>query len=132
MGASITMAKGAADAGFFPSAAVIGDSTFCHSGLTGLLDAVIEESNIIVFILDNSTVAMTGGQKSHAENRLENICVGLGVAKEHVRSINPIKKNHEQFVKIIKEELDYKGVSVIIPTRECIQTLRKKIKTKKT
>ena len=131
MGASITMAKGAADAGFFPSAAVIGDSTFCHSGMTGLLDAVIEKTNIVVFIVDNSTVAMTGGQKSHAKNRLESICVGLGVEKEHVRTINPIRKNHEQLVKIIKQELDYKGVSVIIPTRECIQTLRKKMKAKK-
>ncbi|MCK5055925.1 MAG: indolepyruvate ferredoxin oxidoreductase, partial [Candidatus Aminicenantes bacterium] len=97
----------------------------------GLLDGIVEKSNIVVFILDNSTVAMTGGQKSHAENRLESICLGLGVEKEHVRIINPIKKNHEQFVKIIKEELNYKGVSVIIPTRECIQTLRKKMKAKK-
>lgn len=131
MGASITMAKGAADAGFSPSIAVIGDSTFCHSGMTGLLDAVIEKTNIIVFILDNSTVAMTGGQNSHAENRLESICIGLGVEKEHVRIINPIKKNHEQFVKIINEELAHEGVSVIIPTRECIQTLRKKMRAKK-
>lgn len=131
MGASIAMAKGAADAGLFPAIAVIGDSTFCHSGIPGLLDGIVEKSNIVVFILDNSTVAMTGGQKSHAENRLESICLGLGVEKEHVRIINPIKKNHEQFVKIIKEELNYKGVSVIIPTRECIQTLRKKMKAKK-
>lgn len=130
MGASISMAKGAADAGFFPSVAVIGDSTFCHSGMTGLLDAVIEEANIVVFILDNSTTAMTGGQESHAAGRLKDICVGLGVKEEHVRVINPVRKNHELFVKIIKEELDYKGVSVIIPTRECIQTLRRKTKSK--
>ncbi|MCK4762044.1 MAG: indolepyruvate ferredoxin oxidoreductase [Candidatus Aminicenantes bacterium] len=131
MGASITMAKGAADAGLFPAVAVIGDSTFTHSGMTGLLDAVIEKTNIVVFILDNSTTAMTGGQASHAFGRLESICTGLGVEKEHVRLINPIKKNHEKFVEIIKEELDYKGVSVIIPTRECIQTLRKKTKARK-
>ncbi len=131
MGASITMAKGAADAGLFPAIAVIGDSTFTHSGITGLLDAVIENTNIIVFIMDNSTTAMTGGQKSHAENRLENICTGLGVPKEHVRIINPIKKNHQEFVNIIKEELEYKGVSVIIPQRECIQTLGRKTKAKK-
>jgi indolepyruvate ferredoxin oxidoreductase alpha subunit len=131
MGASITMAKGAADAGFFPAIAVLGDSTFCHSGMTGLLDAVIENSNIVVFILDNSTTAMTGGQNSHAFGRIESICTGLGVEKEHVRTIVPLRRNHEQFVKIIKEELDYKGVSVIIPTRECIQTLRKKTKSKK-
>ncbi|MBQ3929734.1 MAG: indolepyruvate ferredoxin oxidoreductase, partial [Paludibacteraceae bacterium] len=53
MGASITMAKGAADAGVFPAVAVIGDSTFTHSGITGLLDAVNENSNITVVISDN-------------------------------------------------------------------------------
>ena len=61
MGASITMAKGAADAGFTPAIAVIGDSTFTHSGITGLLDAVNDKSSITVVILDNATVAMTGG-----------------------------------------------------------------------
>ncbi|MFO7736233.1 MAG: indolepyruvate ferredoxin oxidoreductase, partial [bacterium] len=94
-------------------------------------DACIEKTNIVVFILDNSTTAMTGGQKSHAENRLESICTGLGVEKEHIRVINPIKKNHEEFVSIIKEELEYKGVSVIIPRRECIQTLKRKMKQKR-
>lgn len=131
MGASITMAKGASDAGLFPACAVIGDSTFTHSGMTGLLDAVIEKSNIVVFILDNSATAMTGGQYSHALNRLEGICLGLGVERDHLHILNPIPKNHDEFVKIIKDEIAYEGVSVIIPTRECIQTLRKKSKAKK-
>jgi indolepyruvate ferredoxin oxidoreductase alpha subunit len=131
MGASITMAKGAADAGLFPAIAVIGDSTFTHSGMTGLLDAVMENTNIVVFILDNSTTAMTGGQKSHAEGRLMQICRGLGVAEDHIHVITPLRKNHEEFVRIIKQEIDYPGVSVIIPTRECIQTFRKKAKAKK-
>ncbi|MBN2723909.1 MAG: indolepyruvate ferredoxin oxidoreductase [Deltaproteobacteria bacterium] len=126
MGASVTMAKGAADAGIFPSIAVIGDSTFTHSGMTGLLDAVIENTNMVLIILDNSTTAMTGGQKSHAYGRLHNICTGLGVAPEHVREVIPLPKNHNELVKIIKEEVEYPGVSVIIPTRECIQTIGKK------
>jgi indolepyruvate ferredoxin oxidoreductase alpha subunit len=130
MGASITMAKGAADAGFFPSCAVIGDSTFCHSGMTGLLDAVIEKSNVVVFIADNSTTAMTGGQATHALGRLESICLGLGVEKEHFHIVNPLPKNHEEIVKIIKSEIEYNGVSVIVPTRECVQTLRKRSKKK--
>ena len=58
------MAKGAADAGLVPSVAVIGDSTFTHSGITGLLDAVNDKSPITVIILDNETTAMTGGQDS--------------------------------------------------------------------
>ena len=62
MGASITMAKGAADAGQHPALAVIGDSTFTHSGMTGLLDAVNEVTNITVVISDNLTTGMTGGQ----------------------------------------------------------------------
>lgn len=126
MGASVTMAKGAADAGLFPAIAVIGDSTFTHSGMTGLLDAVIENTNMILFILDNSTTAMTGGQKSHAFGKLKDICIGLGVNPEHVREVVPLPKNHTELVNIIKEELEYKGLSVIIPTRECIQTIGKK------
>jgi indolepyruvate ferredoxin oxidoreductase alpha subunit len=126
MGASVTMAKGAADAGMHPSVAVIGDSTFTHSGMTGLLDAVVEESPVTVVISDNATTGMTGGQKSHATNRLEEICKGLGVEAEHIRVINPLKKYHAQNRKTMEEELDYKGVSVIIAQRECIQTARKK------
>lgn len=96
MGASINMAKGAADAGLFPSIAVIGDSTFTHSGMTGLLDAVNENSTITVFILDNATTAMTGGQKSSALGRIEQICIGLGVDKDHIRVITPLKNQHRK------------------------------------
>ncbi|MCK7529584.1 MAG: thiamine pyrophosphate-dependent enzyme [Marinilabiliales bacterium] len=58
--------------------AVIGDSTFTHSGMTGLLDAVIKDSPITVIISDNSTTGMTGGQQSQATDRLESICLGSG------------------------------------------------------
>ena len=131
MGASITMAKGASDAGLIPSVAVIGDSTFTHSGMTGLLDAVIEKTPITIIISDNSTTGMTGGQDSHAYGRLEDICKGLGVDEKHLRVFIPLKKNHAQMVEIMKEELAYNGVSVLIPTRECIQTIGKKKKSKK-
>lgn len=130
MGASITMAKGAADAGLIPSVAVIGDSTFTHSGMTSLLDAVIDKSPITVLILDNFTTGMTGGQLSNATNRIENICEALGVEKEHIRVIKPLKNQHEINVKIIEEEMAYNGVSVIIPRRECIQTLNKRMREK--
>ena len=122
MGASVTMAIGAADAGLFPSVAVIGDSTFTHSGMTGLLDAVVKNSPVTIIISDNSTTGMTGGQKSQATGRLEKICEGLGVAPEHIKVIVPLRKNHEENVRIMKEEFEYKGVSVIISARECIQT----------
>jgi indolepyruvate ferredoxin oxidoreductase alpha subunit len=126
MGASVTMAKGAADAGLVPSVAVIGDSTFTHSGMTGLLDAVIEHSPITVIISDNETTGMTGGQKSSALGRLESICKGIGVDDDHLRIITPLKKNHDVNVNVMKEELEYKGTSVIISRRECIQTVSRR------
>ncbi len=130
MGASITMAKGASDAGLRPAVAVIGDSTFTHSGITGLLDAVNEKSSITVIILDNSTTAMTGGQPSAAFAKIEDICKGLGVEDEHIRIIKPLNKRHEENLDVLKEELAYEGVSVVIPRRECIQTLNKRMRDK--
>lgn len=131
MGASITMAKGAADAGLYPAVAVIGDSTFSHSGMTGLLDCVYENSNVMIVILDNSTTGMTGGQDYTGFGKLEQICLGLGVAKEHIRVFTPLKMNWDEMVSVYKEELAYEGVSVVIPRRECIQTLMKKNKLEK-
>ena len=131
MGASITMAKGAADAGVFPAISVIGDSTFTHSGMTGLLDAVNDRANITVVISDNLTTAMTGGQDSAGTNKFEAICLGLGVEPEHVRVVVPLPKNMEEITRIIREEIEYKGVSVIIPRRECVQTLNRKLRQKR-
>ena len=131
MGASITMAKGASDAGVHPAIAVIGDSTFTHSGMTGLLDAINDNANITVVISDNLTTAMTGGQDSAGTNKFEAICLGLGIAPEHVRVVVPLPKNMEEITHIIREEIEYKGVSVIIPRRECMQTLQRKLRNKK-
>ena len=130
MGASVTMAKGAADAGLVPSVAVIGDSTFTHSGITGLLDCVNDKAPVTIIILDNETTAMTGGQLSSAQGRIEQICEGIGVEKEHIRVLKPLRKNHDEMVKVMAEELAYDGVSVIIPRRECIQTLNKRMREK--
>ncbi len=131
MGASITMAKGAADGGLVPAVAVIGDSTFTHSGMTGLLDAVIEKSPITVVISDNETTGMTGGQSSSALGRIESICSGIGVEKDHLRIITPLRKNHEENTNIIREELKFQGVSVVISRRECIQTASKRRRSAK-
>lgn len=131
MGASITMAKGAADAGQWPALAIIGDSTFTHSGMTGLLDAVNENADITVIISDNLTTAMTGGQDSAGTNKFEAICRGLGVADEHLHVVVPLPKNMPEITRIIREEINYHGVSVIIPQRECIQTFKRHAKEKK-
>jgi len=126
MGASIPMAKGASEAGIHPAIALLGDSTFAHSGMTGLLDCVNERADVTVIIVDNLTVAMTGGQRSAVENRLISICRGLGVDPDHVRVIEPHPKNHGQNVAVLEEELVHPGPSVIIARRECVQTARRR------
>ena len=131
MGSAITLAKGAADAGMFPVFCVIGDSTFTHSGMTGLLDAVNENSPITVIISDNFTTAMTGGQDSAGLNKYEAICLALGVEREHLHLVVPVPKNMEQIKAIIRKEMMYKGVSVIIPQRECMQTLGRRLRRQK-
>jgi indolepyruvate ferredoxin oxidoreductase, alpha subunit len=128
MGASVTMAKGAADAGLIPSVAVIGDSTFAHSGITGLLDAVNDGSNLLLVISDNESVSMTGGQDSSALGKIESICAGVGVHPDHIRVAVPLKKNHDDMVKMLEEEIAYDGVSVVIFRRECIQAAAKRKK----
>ena len=131
MGASVTMALGAANSGVWPSVAVIGDSTFTHSGMTGLLDCVNAGASVTVCISDNLTTGMTGGQDSAGTGRIEEICRGLGVEPEHIRTIVPLPKNYPEMEKTIEEEINYSGVSVIICRRECIQTAKRHAAAKK-
>ena len=122
MGASIGMARGAALAGVHPSCAVIGDSTFTHSGLSGLLGAAHDNTSMTVFILDNSTVAMTGGQEVLATgDEFVTLVRGLGVGPDHLRTIVPLPKSHEENVRILREEIEYRGLSVIVSARACIR-----------
>ena len=131
MGASITMAKGASDAGQWPAVAIIGDSTFTHSGMTGLLDAINENADITVIISDNLTTGMTGGQDSAGTNKFEAICRGLGLSDEHLKVVVPLPKNMPEITQMIRDEINYHGTSVIIPRRECMQTLQRHLKQKK-
>ncbi len=131
MGASITMAKGAADAGQHPAVSIIGDSTFTHSGMTGLLDAINENTNMMVIISDNLTTGMTGGQDSQGTGKLEDICLGLGAHPDHVRTIDSLPKNHDEMMNLFREEINYPGLSVVISRRECIQTARRHASAKK-
>ncbi len=131
MGASLTMAIGAANSGVWPSVGVIGDSTFTHSGMTGLLDAVNSGADITLCISDNLTTGMTGGQDSAGTGKLERICEAIGVAPEHIRTIVPLPKNYPEMESVIDEELNYHGVSVVICRRECIQTAKRHAKLAK-
>jgi indolepyruvate ferredoxin oxidoreductase alpha subunit len=96
--------------------------------MTGLLDCVNSASNMTIIILDNETTGMTGGQSSSCTGRIESICEGIGVAKGHIRTIVPLKKNHDEMVETIRNEIAYPGVSVIIARRECVQILKRKNK----
>jgi indolepyruvate ferredoxin oxidoreductase alpha subunit len=130
MGASISMAHGAAQAGVYPVLCTIGDSTFTHSGMTGLIGAAKADANMTVFILDNATVAMTGGQPTMAAgDELLELLKGLGVKEDHLRVIEPLAKYHEQNAAVIAEELKHPGLSVIVAQRPCIQ-IRKPTKAK--
>jgi indolepyruvate ferredoxin oxidoreductase, alpha subunit len=130
MGASIGLAKGAAEGGLYPVVATIGDSTFLHSGMTGLLDAVDAETDMTVVIMDNFIVAMTGGQRTLlGSQNLERVVTGIGVDPAHVRVLRPLPKNTEENARIIREEIEYHGLSVIIARRECVAMA---VKTKRT
>lgn len=109
--------------------AVIGDSTFVHSGITGLIDAVYNQSNITVLILDNSTTGMTGHQphpgtgktiKNEQTHALDFVALvkACGVANENLAVIDPY--NLEETEKVIKEQIEKDGVSVIIAKRPCV------------
>ena len=127
MGASIGMAKGAAEAGSHPVVAVIGDSTFLHSGLTPLMDAVAADTNMTVLILDNEAVAMTGGQEPVVStSRLHSILLGIGVPAEHCHVVEAAPRQVQHNSEVIRRELDHHGLSVVIALKECIQTAKRR------
>ncbi len=125
MGASIGMAAGAAHAGYSPAVAAIGDSTFSHGGITPLLSAVQQNVNLNVLVVDNSTVGMTGTQRSMSTgSTLDQIILGTGISEDHFRVIEPTPRNHEQNVQVLREELAFEGPSVIVARRACIEALK--------
>lgn len=132
MGASIGMAHGmekAAGADFRKkTVAVIGDSTFIHSGITGLIDVVYNKGNSTVIILDNSITGMTGHQpnpttgftiKNEPTKQVNLIALAkaVGVSPEHIRVADPF--DLDGFEKVVKEETGADEPSVIISQRPC-------------
>jgi indolepyruvate ferredoxin oxidoreductase, alpha subunit len=129
MGASIGTAIGMEKVKGYDkgTVAVIGDSTFVHSGITGLLDAVYNRSNVTVIILDNRATAMTGGQQHPATGltlmgdkttqlNLVELVKALGV--KNVRELDPY--DYDATLKTITEEMANPGPSVIITSRPCV------------
>lgn len=132
MGASIGMARGAAQAGVEYAFGIIGDSTFIHSGITNLIDAISTKTPMTAVILDNSIVAMTGCQQTILpSSQLENLILGLGVEKEHLRVLTTNPMKIEENTQAILEEAEYRGVSVIVLVRECLEAFRIRNKAKK-
>jgi indolepyruvate ferredoxin oxidoreductase alpha subunit len=127
MGASVGMAKGAADAGLKYSIAVIGDSTFIHSGITGLIDAAAEDIPMTLIILDNSIVAMTGCQPTMVpSDKLRGLILGCGVNPDHLVVLDAKKQLIDENTARLKTEIEYRGLSVVIFKRECLEALRKR------
>jgi indolepyruvate ferredoxin oxidoreductase alpha subunit len=126
MGASISMGHGAAQAGAHPVICTIGDSTFTHSGMTALLGAAKYNANMTVMILDNATVAMTGGQDVFVTGEeFIRLLRGLGVAAHHIVHVEPVRKDHARNVQLLRNEINYPGLSVFIASRPCIHTKRR-------
>jgi indolepyruvate ferredoxin oxidoreductase alpha subunit len=129
MGASIAMAHGASLAGAHPIICTIGDSTFAHSGMTGLIGAIKSNANMTVMILDNATVAMTGSQETMATGeQLMALLRGLGVPEEHLHLMDPHPKKHEENIELIAKAIQHRGLDVIVSRRPCIQIKRQKPK----
>jgi indolepyruvate ferredoxin oxidoreductase alpha subunit len=138
MGAGISQAAGIAKQGVRRVAAVIGDSTFIHSGIPALINAVYNRANIMVLILDNSAVAMTGNQptpltgltakgKEGGKISLEEICKACGVTSVEVTDPYDVKKTET----VLKEKLDAEGVNVVISRRPCVFVTRRLMKMKR-
>jgi len=132
MGASIGMARGAADAGIPYAFAVIGDSTFIHSGITALIDAEEAQTPMTLIILDNSTVAMTGCQKTAFPSlKLKNLILGTGLDPAHYLELEAKKQLIEENAVKLQKEAEYRGLSVVVFKRECLEAARKRLKAEK-
>jgi indolepyruvate ferredoxin oxidoreductase alpha subunit len=143
MGASIGMAHGM-DKAFGPNpksrcVAVLGDSTFLHSGITPLLNIAYNRGNSTTIILDNRTTAMTGFQDHAATGRtlrgeeapeVDFEALGRALGIDSVRTVDPYRM--KDLEKILKEEVEAPRSSLIIARRDCLLLKRGERRTPKT
>ncbi|MEN3373032.1 thiamine pyrophosphate-dependent enzyme [Dechloromonas sp. ZS-1] len=132
MGIALGMDKGRGEADQDKRVvAVIGDSTFLHMGMQGLLDMVYNKGNVTVLLLDNRAVGMTGGQDNpgngfniHGDETprvdFAKLCEALGVKKERIHTVNPYEL--PVLFKTVREEVKVPEVSVIITDQPCVLT----------
>ncbi len=142
MGSGISTAQGISRVTDSPSIAIIGDSTFFHAAIPGLINAVYNNANVTLAVLDNGTTAMTGhqphpgtgltGMGSTSEKvSIEKVAEGCGV--RHVKTVDPFKI--KEAAAVLKEALQHSGPSVVIFRAPCTllavrERRRKGIKTK--
>lgn len=133
LGISMGIEKALGSEGAGKTVAVIGDSTFLHSGIPGLMDIVYNRGSGTVVILDNRSIAMTGRQdhpgtgytiKGEQTKRIDchSLCSALGV--EHVETVNPY--DLEQLETVLNEEISRPAPSVIISRAPCVLNRRGK------
>lgn len=132
MGAGVTMAQGihhVEDDAYH--IAFIGDSTFYASGLTGVVNAVYNQANITIVIVDNSTTAMTGNQPhpgtaktmmNTTSKRIDMVELVKAMGVDFVSIANPYKLHESQA--IVEQALDTPGVSVVIFRAPCVKLYR--------
>lgn len=137
MGSSISTGSGVARASGKTVVAFIGDSTFFHSGITGLINAVFNRHDILIVILDNATTAMTGQQpnpgveltvKGPNPARVDIQAVVLGCGVEQVRKVSPY--NLKATIKTLEEMKGMRGVRVLIAEEPCVLFSRRVLKKK--
>jgi indolepyruvate ferredoxin oxidoreductase, alpha subunit len=136
MGASLGVAHGMAkafegDPAAKPVLAVIGDSTFLHTGMPALANITYHGGNVTVLLLDNRSTAMTGGQNNPGNGRkldgspaprldFAKLVEALGVRQERIRVVDPYEL--PTFFKVLREEMRVPEPSVILTTRPCVLT----------
>ncbi len=130
MGVALGMDKGRGEADRNKKIlAVIGDSTFMHMGMQGLLDITWNRGNVTVLLLDNGTVGMTGGQNTPANGRdirgqqapridFRKLIEALGVKPERIHEVDPYQL--PVLFKTVRDETKIDDVSVIITNRPCV------------
>lgn len=131
MGASVGMAKGLAELRqrdpARPVVAVIGDSTFLHSGVPALIEAAADDTDMTLLVLDNGAVAMTGAQDPLAPaTGLEPLLLGLGVHPDHCRKVEAHPRNLEAMTDALRKEISHRGLSVVVAVRECVEHARRR------
>ncbi len=130
MGVALGLDKGRVDADKNKKIiAVIGDSTFMHMGMQGLLDITYNRGNVTILLLDNRAVGMTGGQDNPGSGRdihgddaprvdFRKLCEALGVKKERIHEVNPYELPN--LFKALREEVKVEDTSVVITNQPCV------------